>query len=236
MDDTFTIIKKQHKNSFLEHLNTINPSIKFTSEDTRPDGSMPLLDILITPMDDGSLQTSMYRKPTHTALYLQWDSHHTIPSKYSVVGTLYHRAKTICSNQDVLHKEEQHLFQALKKCKYPTWALNRVKMKCQNPNCSKRRNNNKNQQNNSSMKNSYMVVPYYQGRSESIKRSCKKYGVQVHFRGGLTIRNLIMAPKDKDHILKKVGSYTDIDVIGWIVMRSTLGNQQEHLLIGSKNS
>ena len=54
-------------------------------------------------------------------------------------------------------------------------------------------------------KNSYMVVPYYQGHSESIKRSCKKYGVQVHFKGGLNIRNLLMAPKDKDHILKKSG-------------------------------
>ena len=156
VDDTFTIIQKQHKNSFLEHLNTINPSIKFTSEETRPGGSMPFLNILITPRNDGSLQTSVYRKCTHTDLYLQWDSHHTIPSKYSVVGTLYHRAKTICSNQDVLHKEEQHLFQALKKCKYPTWALNRVKMRCQNSNNWR---NNDNQQNNKSMKNPYMVVP-----------------------------------------------------------------------------
>ena len=48
-------------------------------------------------------------------------------------------------------------------------------------------------------------VPYYQGLSESIKRSCKKYGVQVHFKGGLTINNLLMAPKDKDHILKNSG-------------------------------
>ena len=210
VDDTFTIIKKQHKNSFLEDLNSINPSIKFTSEETRTDGSMPFLDILITPNDDGSLQTSVYKKCTHTDLYLQWDSHHTITSKYSVVGTLHHRAKTICSNQDVLHKEEQHLFQALKKCKYPTWALNRVKMRCQNPNYNKRRNNN-NHQNNSNMKNSYMVVPYYQGFSESIKRSCKKYGVQVHFKG-LTIRNLLMTLKDKDHILKK---WSHIQIYMW---------------------
>ena len=65
------------------------------------------------------------------------------------------------------------------------------------------------------MKNLYMVVQYYQDLSESIKRSCKKYGVQVHLKGGLTIKNLLMAPKDKDHIQKKVESYTDIDVIGW---------------------
>ena len=43
VDDTFTIIQKQQKDSFLEHLNTINPSIKFTSEETRPDGAMPFL-------------------------------------------------------------------------------------------------------------------------------------------------------------------------------------------------
>ena len=204
VDDTFTIIHKQDKDAFLEHLNNIHPNIKFTSEETRPDGAIPFLDILITPKDDGSLQTSVYRKPTHTDLYLQWDSHHTIPSKYSVVGTLYHRAKTICSNQEMLLKEEQHLFQALKKCKYPTWALNRVKLRCQNPS-KKSKNSNQNKQNNQTRRNLYMVVPYYKGLSESIKRSCSRFGVQVHFKGGLTIKDLLMAPKDKDHILKKSG-------------------------------
>ena len=67
--DTFTIIKKQQKNSFLEHLNSINPSIKYTSQETRTDGSIPFLDILITPKDDVSLQTSVYRNP-HTLTYI----------------------------------------------------------------------------------------------------------------------------------------------------------------------
>ena len=48
-----------------------------------------------------------------------------------------------------------------------------------------------------------IVVPYHQGLSESIKRTCKKYGIQVHCKGGHTIKNLLMAPKDKDHILNK---------------------------------
>ena len=92
VDDTFTIIKKEDRNSFLQHLNSIHPNIKFTCEEVRSDGSMPFLDILITP-EDGSLSTSVFRKPTHIDLYLQWDSHHTISSKYSVAGSLYHRAK-----------------------------------------------------------------------------------------------------------------------------------------------
>ena len=75
-----------------------------------------------------------------------------------------------------------------------------------------------------------MVLPYYQRLNENIKKSCMKYGVQVHYKGGLTIKNLLMAPKDKDHILKRVESYTDINVIRWSVMRNILVNQQEHLL------
>ena len=107
VDDTFTIIKKNNRESFLEHLNSIHPNITFTCEETREDGSMPFLDILITPEEDGSLKTSVFRKKTHTDLYLQWDSHHTIPSKYSVAGTLFHRANTICSTPQLLQKRRR---------------------------------------------------------------------------------------------------------------------------------
>ena len=50
-----------------------------------------------------------------------------------------------------------------------------------------------------------MVVPYHQGLSERIKRSCNKFGVQVFFKGGQTIKNLLMAPKDKDPLTNKSG-------------------------------
>ena len=48
-----------------------------------------------------------------------------------------------------------------------------------------------------------MVVPYSQGISESFKNICKKYGIQVYFKGGKTIKNLLVSPKDKDNIRKK---------------------------------
>ena len=50
-----------------------------------------------------------------------------------------------------------------------------------------------------------IVVPCHQRLSESFKRTCKTYGIQVHLKGQPTIRNLLMAPKDKDPILKKSG-------------------------------
>ena len=206
VDDTFTIIKKEDRRSFLQHLNSIHQNIKFTCEEVRDDGSMPFLDILVTPKEDGSLSTSVFRKPTHTDLYLQWDSQHTISSKYSVAGTLYHRAKIVCSDPQLQKKEEEHLCQALQKCKYPIWAINRARIKSQNP--ARRTNNNSNNQNGPKKtmnKSIYMVVPYQQGLSERFKNTCQKYGVQVHFKGGQTIKDLLMTPKDKDSITNKSG-------------------------------
>ena len=93
---------------------------------------MPFLDILITPREDGTLKTTVYRKPTHTDQYLKWDSNHIITSKYGVVGTLHHMAKTICSSPELLQQEEKYLHQALTRCKYPEWALKRAKMTSKN--------------------------------------------------------------------------------------------------------
>ena len=50
-----------------------------------------------------------------------------------------------------------------------------------------------------------MVIPYYKGISESIRKTCSEHGVQVYFKGGNTITNLLVAPKDQDTIQKKCG-------------------------------
>ena len=190
-----------------EHINSIDQHIQFSAADQRSDGAMPFLDILITPGRDGSLSTSVYRKPTHTDLYLQWDSHHTLTSKYSMIGTLQHRAQTICSNPQLLQKEEQHLKNALKNCKYPTWALNRIQMKTKKQD-SKQVPTNRTNMNN--QKKSYIVVPYYSGLSDSIKNIGRMFGVQVYFKGGTTIKNLLMTPKDKDPIQEAKWSHLQI--------------------------
>ena len=161
VDDTFVVMKKAHKEEFMTHLNSVDNSIQFTTEEPRPDGSLPFLDILITPDKDGRLDTTGYRKPTHTDQYLHWESHHTISSKYSVVGTLHHRVKTICSNRQLLQQEEERLLEALMNCKYPIWVLNRVKMKMSKP-AQKKKNNQSTTQQNTNLK-PFISVPYYKG-------------------------------------------------------------------------
>ena len=222
VDDTFTIIKKKIRNSFLQHLNSIHPNIKFTCDEVKEDGSMPFLDILVTPAEDGSLKASVFRKPTHTDLYLQWDRHHNIPSKYSMAGTLYHRATTICSDPTLLQEEEQHLFNALKKCKYPTWAIDRAKLKSQNANRNKQRrvNNQKGPRNNNNL-NLYMVVPYHQGLSERVKKHAANMGYRYISKEDRPSKASLWLPRTMILSTARVESYTDTNAMNKGVEKNT---------------
>ena len=75
VDDTFVILKEIHKQDFLQHINNVDPAIKFTVEDNKEDGAIPFLDTIVKSETDGKLSITVYRKPTHTHQYLQWDSH-----------------------------------------------------------------------------------------------------------------------------------------------------------------
>ena len=47
------------------------------------------------------------------------------------------------------------------------------------------------------------MVPYIEGLSESFNNICSKYGIQMHFKGGKTIRDLLSILKDKDTLFQK---------------------------------
>ena len=105
MDDTFFIHKEANKQGFLQHINSVDPAIRFTVEDNKEDGSIPFLDTIVKPEVDGTLSITVYRKPTHTDQYLQWESHHHLSAKFSVIQTLSHRASTVCSKPELLQQE-----------------------------------------------------------------------------------------------------------------------------------
>ena len=163
-----------------------------------------------------------YHKPTHTDQYLQWDSHHNLSAKYSVLGTLTHRAKSVCTTPGLLDEEFQHLKEALVRCKYPRWAINKVQNKVLNGNWEEDGNaqvNNTRQDNTGpSINNSlatttpgarpsagHIVIPYVQGLGESIKCTCLKYSIRTHFKGNGTLKQILIKPKDKDPEEKKSG-------------------------------
>jgi hypothetical protein len=61
----------------LKHLNDVCPTIKFTMEPEK-DGSLPFLDAKLAQREDGTLDATVFRKPTHTDRYLHFNSHHPV--------------------------------------------------------------------------------------------------------------------------------------------------------------
>ena len=72
VDNTFTVLHKYAIEEFTNHM-CLDPHIKFTIEEEQ-DGQLPFSDTCIIMNEDGSLKTKIYRKPTHTNQYLNWDS------------------------------------------------------------------------------------------------------------------------------------------------------------------
>ena len=58
---------------------------------------------------------------------------------------------------------------------------------------------------NSHYYNIFALLLYQRGLTESFRKVCSNHGVQVYFKGGTTIRNLLMAPMDQDPMRKRSG-------------------------------
>ena len=223
VDDTWVIQQQSSKQESLDHINSIDLAIKFTMEGTQGNGAIPFLDTLITPQVDNSLSITVYHKPPHTDQYFQWDRHHSLSAKYSVIGTLTHRTKIVYTTPELLQKEFTHLRNAMGKCNYPP-AINKVQNKILNSNQVDQGNiqhntNNTNQpQVNNNQETSttttspgptntlgQVIIPYVQGTAKSFKHICGKYGIKVHFKGNTTIKQILMKPKDQGPMDKKSG-------------------------------
>ena len=103
VDDVFCIIKRSNVETALVYLNSLFPSITFTVYKEQ-DGSLPFMDILVSRLVDGSMMTSVYRKPAHTDCCLSYNSNHPPHVKRGVIKSLLNRARDI-SAQSTLGSE-----------------------------------------------------------------------------------------------------------------------------------
>ena len=168
IDDTCTVLPQGLVTSFHEHLNSIDKNIQFTVE-KESSGQMPFLDVLLMREEDGTVSTSVYRKPTHTDQYLAFESHHPMAHKRAVVRTLMHRAEALCSSGVSRAQEEKRLQEALEKNGYLATFVQRLRLP-------------QTDQNERQTARTSVTIPYIHGLSQSIRRVLSHLDIRVAFR------------------------------------------------------
>ena len=143
----------------LSHLNSVEPSVQFTLEREK-DRHLPFLDWKVSRGVQGNLETSVFRKPTHTDKYLAFDSHHPISHKKSVAKTLLRGADCQPSSLDSKAEERKCVSNVLKANGYTKTFLRN----CQKPVTTSSTLGER------EAATGFAVIPYTQGVTEPIKR------------------------------------------------------------------
>ena len=105
MDDTMLIFAcESDADKFHAWMNLQHQNISFTIE-KEANNRLAFLDVLIIRSVDGTLLTSVYRKPSFSGLYLRWTSFVPKSFKRGVINCLLFRAWKLCTDYDLFHKE-----------------------------------------------------------------------------------------------------------------------------------
>ena len=104
VDDVYGIMESNYIEEFHQYLNTICDSINFTKEEEH-EGFLAFLHLLVTRAPERSLQTTVFRKPTHIGRYLPFSSHCPLQQKLSIPQTLFSRAENIIKEDK--HKKDE---------------------------------------------------------------------------------------------------------------------------------
>ena len=123
VDDTFTVLLQNQIEEFTDFLNSQNQSIQFTIGEE--ECKLAFLDTHVERKEDGSLKVCVYRKPTHTDQYLNWESNHHMEHKRSVIHTLLSRAAHLVTEELEADRQAEvcHVKKVLKVNGYKPWAF-----------------------------------------------------------------------------------------------------------------
>ena len=124
VDDVIAAVKKDKTEDILQTINSITEGIKFTKEDEQ-DNKLAFLDVLLTKTDDGTIETQVYRKKTHTDQILNFNSNHPTQHKVSCIKTLFNRVETHCSTKYAKTQERKYLYSIFTKNNYPRNFINK---------------------------------------------------------------------------------------------------------------
>ncbi|XP_054718629.1 uncharacterized protein LOC129228027 [Uloborus diversus] len=199
VDDTSAVWRhgEEDLQLFLQHLNSIHPSIQFTME-KESNNQLPFFDVLVTKKEDGTLGHQVYRKPTHTDRYLHKKSNHHPRQKMAVINTLMHRAERICEKTH-LKEELKHLELAFQANRFTRGEIRRA--------LHPRRSQNNKQKSTPSEPLGKVFLPYLHRVTDRIGKLLEKHNIKTIFKPTTQLRNCYRPMKDPRDPFSTSGVY-----------------------------
>ena len=169
VDDVFAVIKKRLVQELLTHLNAQHTSITFTVEHEEK-GKLPFMDTLVHRIE-GRLETSVYRKPTHTGRYLQFSSNHPDSAKRSVVDALFRRLNYVSLSEDEKQREERRIRMELSANGYPSTFVQKT--------LKRKKKKTQVDAGDGQQREGTACIPYVRGMSEQLQRILARVNIRT---------------------------------------------------------
>ena len=180
--------------ALLSYMNSRHPNMKFTCEIESND-SINFIGLTISHSKFASnvfsYNTTVYRKPTFTSLFLNFNSFSPLKYRLSALKSLTYRALKLCSNLSFFITEMTKIRLMFLRNSFPAWILDRTirqTLKKLANNCAKV---------GPRKEPFYIGLPFRGKSTESVRRSlkvfCKKFLPQkdliIFFKPGLKVSN-----------------------------------------------
>ena len=109
---------------FLDYLNQQHANITFTNEIER-NGKLPFLDVDIS-RSESKFAASVYRKPTFTGLFTNFNSFIPLTYKQNLVSCLIHRIFNLCSSYENFHTQLEVVRKVFNSNGFPSHMFDRI--------------------------------------------------------------------------------------------------------------
>ena len=171
---------------YLEHINQVHPSIRFTMETTEHDGSLPFLDTKITVEPSGKYTTELYMKPMSSGIILHAESAQPWKVKKALVQSQIQRAIRLSSDTEAQQRSIASVKQLLTDNGYPQKAIDNAVSAC----------TTRRPQTRSKKPVTRLVLPYIDDQLTSavqaVVRGSDLQDLGVAWRNGCTIRGQLV--------------------------------------------
>jgi hypothetical protein len=238
VDDIITVIPEEDIDTCLDIMNSYHPRLEFTTE-KEEDRSIVFLDLRLIHLDDGTINTDWYQKPTSCGRILNYLSSHP---KFMIENVGISFASRVLTLSDTCYhsKNKKTIRKILSENNYPKKTINKIIFK------SLRNINNNNDNNNNLINNhfqnsniiqsdnnntGYSSMTYVPKLTEKIQREFKiksdniKFGVKPNKK----IFSIFTNTKSKIPNFKKSDLVYEINCTHPNCNQSYIGETSQHL-------